>query len=65
MTQRQMLELLVKQVRHRVVRGGSWCSFGSNCRSAQCGSNDPDNRNYYFGFSVVLIRRQHDTKADA
>jgi formylglycine-generating enzyme required for sulfatase activity len=38
----------------RVFRGGSWGSGASGCRSADRGSSDPANADYYLGFRVVL-----------
>jgi formylglycine-generating enzyme required for sulfatase activity len=37
---------------YRVLRGGSWNSFGYRCRSAGRISPDPASRNYYIGFRI-------------
>ena len=37
----------------RMLRGGSWCTFPRNCRSAQRFRIDPDNRFNYLGLRVV------------
>jgi len=40
----------------RVVRGGHWSSFASDCRSADRYSSTPDYRyNSYFGFRLVVV----------
>lgn len=65
MKQKQLLELLARRVRSRVLRGGSWGNLGGNCRSdfrLSSARNWPDPRNDYLGFRMVLIRRNHDTK---
>ncbi len=41
----------------RVLRGGSWNYFGSDCRSAYRFFNEPGNRSYSFGFRVVVVSR--------
>jgi formylglycine-generating enzyme required for sulfatase activity len=38
----------------RVIRGGSWSSFTSNCGSASRGSHHPSNGFSYIGFRVVI-----------
>ena len=38
---------------YRVLRGGSWGSSDSNCRSAYCLSINSDSRNPYFGFRIA------------
>ncbi len=42
----------------RIFRGGSWASFGVNCRSAKRGNNIPSLRDYTVGFRVVLAPAQ-------
>ncbi len=37
----------------RVLRGGSWFSSSTNLRTANRYFNDPDYRNYHYGFRVV------------
>jgi formylglycine-generating enzyme required for sulfatase activity/uncharacterized caspase-like protein len=37
----------------RVMRGGSWRTHSSNCRSASRGTHSPDNRSSDIGFRVV------------
>lgn len=39
---------------YRVLRGGSWNHNARFCRSASRIGNSPGNRNYYFGFRVLL-----------
>lgn len=39
---------------NRVLRGGGWLNFASDCRVATRGYNTPDYRNNYNGFRVVL-----------
>jgi formylglycine-generating enzyme required for sulfatase activity len=39
----------------RVDRGGSWYSFGQNCRSALRNNVDPSYRNRYMGFRAALV----------
>ncbi len=39
----------------RVLRGGSWNSSASDCRSALRLWCEPSNANYYFGFRVLLV----------
>ena len=41
----------------RVLRGGSWCNYGRDCRSSYRNDNVPGNRSYYFGFRVVCSAR--------
>ncbi len=41
---------------YRVIRGGSWASFARDCRSAFRFRLDPDFRNYFAGFRLVLPR---------
>ncbi len=41
----------------RVVRGGSWYGSQYGMRAAYRNLNSPVNRNYYFGFRVVVVRR--------
>ena len=36
----------------RVLRGGSWASFGGSCRSAYRNDNDPTERNDFIGFRL-------------
>jgi formylglycine-generating enzyme required for sulfatase activity len=38
----------------RVLRGGSWDSYGKACRSASRNSFGPDYRNHFLGFRVAL-----------
>lgn len=40
---------------HRVLRGGSWYSYGSNCRSAYRNFVAPGDRYSYIGFRVVFV----------
>ena len=42
----------------RVVRGGSWYSYASSCRSADRNYYDPSLRNYYDGFRLALASVQ-------
>jgi formylglycine-generating enzyme required for sulfatase activity len=37
----------------RVARGGGWYDLAFDCRSANRGGNDPDNRSFNLGFRVV------------
>jgi len=46
---------LVKDGDSQVYRGGSWTSFGGNCRSANRSSNSPDFRVFYLGFRVACV----------
>jgi formylglycine-generating enzyme required for sulfatase activity len=39
--------------RRRVLRGGSWISFGRSCRSASRFAGEPDARNGSFGFRLA------------
>ncbi|MCU0565643.1 MAG: SUMF1/EgtB/PvdO family nonheme iron enzyme [Oculatellaceae cyanobacterium Prado106] len=39
----------------RLLRGGSWLDYASQCRSAYRGRNFPDLRNGIIGFRVVLL----------
>ncbi len=39
----------------RVVRGGSWCNGGSDCRSADRWRYEPASRNRDLGFRVALV----------
>ena len=39
----------------RVLRGGAWGDFATNCRAACRGNNDPAARNYCYGFRVLLF----------
>ncbi len=41
----------------RVVRGGSWDYLGRNCRSADRGRYEPDDRSYTIGFRLALGRQ--------
>ena len=41
----------------RVLRGGAWYSSQFNARAAYRFGYDPDNRNNYLGFRVVVVRR--------
>ena len=41
----------------RVLRGGSWYSYGDSCRSAVRLNRTPDTRDYYLGFRVVVGER--------
>lgn len=63
MTQKQLVEMLAKQVRCRVLRCGGWSNFARYCRSANRYDCDPSYRNNYLGFRAALIRRQRDPKA--
>ena len=38
----------------RVLRGGSWINNARNTRSANRNNNQPDNRNFQFGFRLAL-----------
>lgn len=62
MTQRQLLELLARQVRNRVLRGGAWINDGHICRVVARINYEPSVRFLSIGFRVVCVRRQHDTK---
>jgi formylglycine-generating enzyme required for sulfatase activity len=42
---------------HRLLRGGSWGSFGFGCRSANRFNLAPGDRIIYFGFRVVVSAR--------
>ena len=39
----------------RVLRGGGWCTYAQNCRSANRNNDYPDYRYYYYGFRVALV----------
>jgi formylglycine-generating enzyme required for sulfatase activity len=39
----------------RILRGGSWCYYPKNCRSAVRFRNSADFRNYYLGFRLALF----------
>lgn len=41
----------------RVVRGGSWSGDKATVRAVYRGSGNPADRNVFFGFRVVLVRR--------
>lgn len=41
----------------RVSRGGSWCGYGSDCRSASRPKFAPDNRPDITGFRIVAVAR--------
>ncbi|MBR2003058.1 MAG: formylglycine-generating enzyme family protein [Thermoguttaceae bacterium] len=41
---------------YRVLRGGGWSDDAEYCRSARRNYIDPTNRNYCFGFRLVLGR---------
>ena len=50
----ESIDLLLKDERTRVLRGGSWGSFPSYCRSAYRNNVNPDNRNNNrYGFRVA------------
>ena len=40
---------------YRVLRGGSWGSYASYCRSSNRHFSNPAGRNYYYGFRLVLL----------
>ena len=40
--------------KYRVLRGGSWISYGHGCRAAYRARNTPDARSSYFGLRVLL-----------
>lgn len=39
----------------RVVRGGGWCSYAQDCRSAYRNYNSPSDSHNFIGFRVVLV----------
>ena len=41
---------------YRLLRGGGWYDFPSNCRSAYRGRNLPDDQHYSIGLRVVVAR---------
>ena len=43
----------------RVVRGGSWINFNRHARCAYRYYDDPDFRNYFIGFRVVVSLAFH------
>jgi formylglycine-generating enzyme required for sulfatase activity len=43
---------------YRVVRGGSWSSFGEGCRTACRDRHEPNNRFLNFGFRLVYLPGQ-------
>ncbi len=42
----------------RLLRGGSWSDCPTNCRSADRGRNDRDDRNDFIGFRILLFSPQ-------
>ena len=47
----------------RVVRGGSWNNLAGYCQVSFCGYNEPYNRNYYYGFRL-LLRKQKEKSVE-
>ena len=43
---------------NRVIRGGSWCYYASNCRVASRNSSSPDDRDDFIGFRLALVPAQ-------
>ncbi len=49
------LDVLLKDERSHILRGGSWCCYAGSCRSAYRSYDIPDFDYYRYGFRVVRV----------